>query len=402
MRLLELAVPCIACLSALCSSEIPSDGGRCAENEDAVLLQMDLMVSWPSPIESVAAHNSGAHPTKSQHHSRVLSFLEKANAGSVTLLEAVNSRSQSNTWVILLVLASMIILLPVVVVSCTEISSSKHAAASELLRDSSKAPAAMISAPPSARDLPLKPSTPLRTPDELSRAGQDVNMPPTAKHPPDANPPPICPSLILPTNEARFRISLKNLTAAAQGVLSAIDILGMSGQKLLHGSIEEIPEAGLRLAISSVGCEADPRATIVAGKSYSHEVYGRGGQPYGTLEFVGARVLLMQAGDPVMAIDCGNDNELQYTASRMDGRVLASAGRHPTPLSDGSHFWRIQVRPGTDAILVMISVMAIMVLPRPMAAGSITPSLPGTTPRQSRGSIISVASKTAPVAIQER
>jgi len=143
-------------------------------------------------------------------------------------------------------------------------------------------------------------------------------------------------------------------------------------------------------------------ATIVAGKSYSHEVYGRGGKPYGTLEFVGARVLLMQAGDPVMAIDAGNENELQYIACRMDGRVLASAQRHPVPLSDGSHFWRLQVRPGMDAILVMISVMAIMVLPRPVTAGAITPSLPGTTPRQSRGSVASVASRLAPVATQQR
>eukprot|EP00930_Biecheleria_cincta_P076025 TRINITY_DN6322_c0_g1_i1.p1 TRINITY_DN6322_c0_g1~~TRINITY_DN6322_c0_g1_i1.p1 ORF type:complete len:403 (-),score=55.13 TRINITY_DN6322_c0_g1_i1:244-1452(-) len=402
MGLFQLAVPCIACLAALCASEAQSDCRRCGEDEDALLLQTDLMVSWPSTQEPLGAYEPGADPAKTQQHSRVLSLREKAHAGSATLLEAANSSSRPNTWVILLVLASMIVLLPVVLVFCTEMVSSKQAAVSELLRGSSKAQAAIISAPPSARRLPLKPSTPLQTPDELSCAGQDVNFPPTAKHPPDANPPPICPSLILPTHEARFRINLKNLTAAAQGELSAIDILGMSGQKLLHGSLQEMPEAGLHLAISSVGCEADPRATIVAGKSYSHEVYGRGGQPYGTLEFVGARVLLMQAGDPVMAIDCGNDNELQYTASRMDGRVLASAGRHPTPLSDGSHFWRIQVRPGTDAILVMISVMAIMVLPRPMAAGSITPSLPGTTPRQSRGSIISVASKTAPVAIQER
>merc|ERR1712008_626714 len=95
-------------------------------------------------------------------------------------------------------------------------------------------------------------------------------------------PPSICPSLILPTTEARFVIAMDSLRPGS----GQVDILGTSGRKLLHATITRQPDGRQLLAVASVGCQEDPRCIIhgAAAGSAKMEVSSRRGKPYGMLE----------------------------------------------------------------------------------------------------------------------
>lgn len=202
-------------------------------------------------------------------------------------------------------------------------------------------------------------------------------LPPTSRAAPNAdeNPPPICPSLILPNTEARFMVAVARLQHVGPQNFS---LYGGSGRELLHCSVDEPQGGGHRLSISSVGCEF-PRAVVMSGRSGNYDIYGRDNQFYGTLEFAGERGLLMVGGYPVMALDTSEG--LKKMASRMDGRILASAQPVSAQLPDGGTAWMVQVRPGMDAILVTSCMLTSMLLPAP--TGYATPSLPAASPHGS-------------------
>jgi len=380
---------------------LAGEGPECGQfhEDEMLLLQTDLKLSTQRVSEPLGPNQSEVENFTSQPYHHVLSLLGPARAYSSTGLLAHTGRSSPNIWLILTMIAAIVILVPVVIVSITEIMSPQQNAAAELLENGKgKRRTGTMAGPPSQRQ-PSQRQLRVSYSESIQEPGEPcLKLPPTAavssQFLADTNPPPICPSLVLPTNEARFMISLEDLQAATQGFLGPMDIKGLSGQKLLHGVLEDVPGIGRRLSIASVRCESDPRALIVPCNSFSHRLYGRDHEEYGTLEFVGVRVMLKQAGIPVMVLDAGDPNELHYTASRMDGRVLASAGRQPNPLEgeEDQEIWRLQVRPGIDAILVMVCMLSVMLLPRRLADGAITPSLPGLTPR---GSILSMPRKSA-------
>lgn len=386
MKALLFAVLCNVFLLEVCSAGDTPECNRSREDE-VLLLQTDLKLSAQNSTVSGGRNRSEADPLHSQQHSHVLSLLGKAQGHSTSGLVASRSRSTPDTWLILVVIAAIVILVPAVIVIITEMVSPQRNSSAEL-QESSKGKQ-QAGTTTSQRQLRVTYS---ERAQERGESSCELNLPPTAQVLLD--PPPICPSLVLPTNEARFMIPLDLLQAVMQGLQGTMDICGLSGQKLLHGVLEDVLGVGRRLSIASVKCELDPRATIVPRNSFCYVLHGRDHQEYGTLESVGGRMVLKQAGNPVMFLDAGDSNGLHYTATRIDGRVLASAGRQPNPLEDqeNNDIWRLQVRPGIDAILVMTCMLAIMLLPPRPADGAITPSLPGLTPR---GSIMSIPRRSA-------
>lgn len=188
--------------------------------------------------------------------------------------------------------------------------------------------------------------------------------------------PPICPSLILPHTEARFMIQMDHLLNITSG---PVNILGTSGRKLLHALVCDSPDGRRCLMLASCGCEDDPRTCIFTSNRASFppvaepalEVFGKAGKFYGWLEFPGgSQVLLAHSGAggerrPVLQIEMGNQSDLRMSASTMDGRVIASAGRNAAAGGrqfDGNDSWKMQVKPGTDAVLVTSCMLALILL----------------------------------------
>jgi hypothetical protein len=186
--------------------------------------------------------------------------------------------------------------------------------------------------------------------------------------------PPICPSLILPHTEARFMIQMDHLQRAATGPLN---ILGSSGRKLLHAVVCDTPDSRRCLMLASCGCEDDPRACIFTPQpgstDKSLEVFGKAGKFYGWLETPHpGQALLSYSGDggeasPVLRIEMGSPADLRMSASTMEGKVLASAGRSNGG-ADGASSWKMQVNPGTDAVLITSCMLALIKL-RPWPSG---------------------------------
>jgi len=184
--------------------------------------------------------------------------------------------------------------------------------------------------------------------------------------------PPICPSLILPHTEARFMIQMDHLLRVATG---PINILGTSGRKLLHALVCDSPDGRRCLMLASCGCEDDPRTCIftpqTAEPSQALEIFGKAGKFYGWLEFPGGnQAVLSFSGDsgvqkPVLQIEMGNQQDLRMSASTMDGRLLASAGRNVGVGGrqfEGNDSWKMQVKPGVDAVLITSCMLSLTLL----------------------------------------
>mmetsp|Transcript_4843 Transcript_4843/g.8655 ORF Transcript_4843/g.8655 Transcript_4843/m.8655 type:complete len:385 (-) Transcript_4843:60-1214(-) len=280
--------------------------------------------------------------------------------------------SDQEVWVVVAVVMAALILLPVIFISMTDIGSSKPAQSLLAGNEQNKFANEGGAASQSRRSLPSEGALPPR--DSTTQAR--VQLPPTSRAvpSPDENPPPICQSLILPNTEARFLAGVDCLQKKGP---QAFSLFGGSGRRLLHVSIEERAGVGHKLSIASVGCEGTPRAFVMSGRSRNYEIYsGRDNQFYGSLEFAGDRLLLLVDGYPVMALD--SSDEFKMIASRMDGRILASAQQVSAQLPETNQAWMLQVRPGMDAILVACCMLTSMLLPTP--TGYATPSLPGRTP----------------------
>mmetsp|Transcript_4805 Transcript_4805/g.8721 ORF Transcript_4805/g.8721 Transcript_4805/m.8721 type:complete len:468 (+) Transcript_4805:114-1517(+) len=211
--------------------------------------------------------------------------------------------------------------------------------------------------------------------------------PPTAKlaaAPPTAMasgeltfPPPICPSLILPHTEARFMIAMDSLKRLSTG---SVDILGTSGRKLLHAAVSETPDNRRCLAVASCGCEDDPRTCILTpstavssstgeGQSQDLEVYGKSGSFYGRIESQsGSNNAVLHYGEgqnPVMILELGSQEDLRITAAAVDGNLLSSGGRNISISGrqlEGSDAWKMQVKPGADAVLIASCMLALILL----------------------------------------
>jgi hypothetical protein len=156
-----------------------------------------------------------------------------------------------------------------------------------------------------------------------------------------------------------------------------MDILGTSGRKLLHANVCDSPDGRRCLALASCGCEDDPRVCIFTPQhgEQALEVFGKGGKFYGWIEFPSrSQAILSYAGDgapqkAVLQLEMGSQQDLRMSASAMDGRLLASAGRNVGvggKQFEGIDSWKMQVKPGIDAVLIT-SCMLGLILIRPLS-----------------------------------
>lgn len=196
----------------------------------------------------------------------------------------------------------------------------------------------------------------------------------------DACLPPLCPSLILPNTQARFMIPIDNLMTAAGELdmqVEHLDIRGTSGRKLLHGAVSETPEGRRCLALASCGCDEDPRVTVLApprndsiqrgisgGLCGTMELYGKNGKFYGTLEpAASAGAWLRHNGEFVMSLEMAS-SDLRMTASSVDGRRLAWAGKNVASAEmrqlESHDMWKVTVEPNLDAVLISSCMLAAL------------------------------------------
>jgi hypothetical protein len=185
-----------------------------------------------------------------------------------------------------------------------------------------------------------------------------------------SNLPPICPSLILPHTEARFMVPTENIIRG-QGQL---EIRGTSGRRLLSGTITDTPAGHRCLALASCGCEEDPRVTILSppreygretrpGTLDTLEIFGKGGTYYGTLEQASNGGAVLKCSDQaVMSLEIAGA-DMKMTASAMDGRLLATAGKHvqvSIRSEEAGDTWKLQVKPNCDAVLIASCMLGVL------------------------------------------
>lgn len=207
-----------------------------------------------------------------------------------------------------------------------------------------------------------------------SRPSSNVSVP---GHPDGGviGPPAICPSLILPRDEARFMVPSSSLR---QQVCGPIDVFGTSGRKLMQAAVQGGDGNPYSFSIASVGCEGDPRCTVrsvddARTSSSLHElgileVFGRSGKPYGILEPIsgGSVANLYCNGLHVMTIKV--EDWQRMIAVSVSGEILATAGPRPqattqTPSAMRDEMpWRVEVKPRVDAVLVVSCMLSVLLL----------------------------------------
>ena len=93
------------------------------------------------------------------------------------------------------------------------------------------------------------------------------------------------------------------------------------------------------------------------------EIYGKGGTLYGHLEHAaGGGAVLKCDGNVVMTLEAAQD-DLQMTASSPSGALLATAGKNVQFASkqmESHDTWKLQVKPGVDALLVASTMLSLM------------------------------------------
>eukprot|EP00928_Gymnodinium_smaydae_P049603 TRINITY_DN3330_c0_g1_i2.p1 TRINITY_DN3330_c0_g1~~TRINITY_DN3330_c0_g1_i2.p1 ORF type:complete len:529 (+),score=83.68 TRINITY_DN3330_c0_g1_i2:915-2501(+) len=187
-------------------------------------------------------------------------------------------------------------------------------------------------------------------------------------------PPPICPALVMPNTETRFLIKMDDLQRIKVG---SLEITGNSGRALLTATISASPPGSqelARLSIASIGCTADPRTTLIVlrpspgSPSPAHILIGKDEEAYGTFE-IGSippfRSLLKHQGIPVMHLEMTNMANFSIIAYSMEGATLCTSGPKEQnlnpPTGDSNMMWRMQVKPGADAVLITTCMLAMMV-----------------------------------------
>jgi hypothetical protein len=187
--------------------------------------------------------------------------------------------------------------------------------------------------------------------------------------PSPSNLPPMCPSLILPHTEARFVVPTEDIIRG-QGQL---EIRGTSGRRLLSGTITETPAGHRCLALASCGAEEDPVMILSPpredgrerqpGQLDTLEIFGKGGSHYGTLEQAPkGGAILKCAEQAVMSLEIAGC-DMKMTASAMDGRLLATAGKHvqvSIRSEEAGDTWKLQVKPNCDAVLIASCMLGVL------------------------------------------
>jgi len=175
----------------------------------------------------------------------------------------------------------------------------------------------------------------------------------------------ICPTVIMPSREARFVVPLRALSeVSSEGYF---DIHDLFGNKLFWAAVRQA-NGGRKLMISMAIPGSTPRASIgpgpgSGGKGDELELCGPGNQFFGTLQLQrNGTYSVIRGGQTVMVV-AGNPK-----SPRPELEVL-SADRQPlasitcTPEShDSVEYLEIRSRPNADAVLILCCVFAVVLL----------------------------------------
>lgn len=208
-----------------------------------------------------------------------------------------------------------------------------------------------------------------------SRPDLGIGQTPRESLPPDSEPseristvskpPPLCPSLVMPSNEARLGIPMFEL--AQVNTEGRLNIVGITGKPLLRASVHN-SGAARRLEISMPEQNTVPRATIAPAALSSEgereramEIRGVRGAFYGILEMRSSGACyVVKEGQTVLTID-GDAESLQLAIKSSVGLQLASV-RCSAELFEGVDHVEIRVEPGVDTVLVIGVVLAVLLL----------------------------------------
>jgi len=170
---------------------------------------------------------------------------------------------------------------------------------------------------------------------------------------PGVVPPAICSTLVM-KSAISYEVSMNRLRGLSTG---SLDVLGMSGKKLLQFDVVG-EKTDRTLALSCVRHEDDPRTTLRCQGSASSrwEVCGRRGVFYGLFISDCSRWNLEVEGETVMSVGLDFLEEGRLSAVNPDGESLAVAAE----AEDHEGFWRIEVQPGVDSVLVTSCFLAVM------------------------------------------
>eukprot|EP00747_Dinoflagellata_sp_TGD_P163394 gnl/TRDRNA2_/TRDRNA2_182023_c0_seq1.p1 gnl/TRDRNA2_/TRDRNA2_182023_c0~~gnl/TRDRNA2_/TRDRNA2_182023_c0_seq1.p1 ORF type:complete len:470 (+),score=74.37 gnl/TRDRNA2_/TRDRNA2_182023_c0_seq1:131-1540(+) len=180
---------------------------------------------------------------------------------------------------------------------------------------------------------------------------------------PEGEPPPLCPTLVLPVCEARFAVAVHALADASKD----FDVIGLSGTPLLRVAMRG-HSASRSLEISMAHPGSTPRVTIRTknedmrpGASKSLEILGPQGTSYGDLVLQPSGAFFVIRDQRTVMIIDGDTVGLWLTVTSGEGRPLASV------MCGGENFGGVEhlelhVNPGIDAVLVLSCVLAVVLM----------------------------------------
>mmetsp|Transcript_43433 Transcript_43433/g.116613 ORF Transcript_43433/g.116613 Transcript_43433/m.116613 type:complete len:553 (+) Transcript_43433:94-1752(+) len=176
----------------------------------------------------------------------------------------------------------------------------------------------------------------------------------------------LCPALILPQGKAQFSIPAEAIRRLGLGQYP-VEILGPTGRQLLHARLPAQPVGG---ALASLGSGRWLELTSTATSRHPHaclgplplaaparaplEIRGPRGDAFGTLEQRGGAWCAVRRGRVVLSIEASGDGQL--IATLPDRGVVAVASPE-----DGEAL-KIQVSPGVDALLALLSMLAVVLM----------------------------------------
>lgn len=173
-------------------------------------------------------------------------------------------------------------------------------------------------------------------------------------------PPVLCSSLILPTYAAVFQTTvaqLRNMGATTW------DITGNRGLKLLHAEIRNDPGGVRHLRICHASSLEEPRAWVVKEpKSYEMKIKNRDGEDYGIIvaqeSHPGCAVMALQGGNlrPVVRVEARDPTSFSFVAFDAVTQVEMASSLI------GEDKWKLTVKPGVDAILMLCAMLSVILL----------------------------------------
>jgi hypothetical protein len=183
--------------------------------------------------------------------------------------------------------------------------------------------------------------------------------------------PPLCPALVLPTWESRFAIAVDVLASLDASEEGEFDVLGMMGAPLLRCSICKestgaTPRNLRRLDVALAHSGSAPRASIsqvapAPGQAHALEILAADRSHYGKLELQGeGAYAICRSGQTLLMID-GEDQGLDLQISAYDGQVVSTVVCNTESFGGAEHL-EIRVMPGTDPVLIVGCVLAVVLL----------------------------------------